>query len=213
MELSTASAIAGSQRYFFESVASRRAEPVTAALPLPPTTCCTGLEVNRSGNWTAPAVFGAPEAMPQMKVPIAGPLRSWVGVAAKSILCGTFDWVGSSTMWAVPVYSVIAVQCPSSMTAVSWLVSNAATPDGMYGMNENSRSSAPTPSGPANPGDQSSFTKLPPYELSSGRYVWTIGLPATPRAVQPYIDGGFVLALAVAAMSSHVFGADGNRSP
>ena len=38
----------------------------------------------------------------------------------------------------------------------------AATPDGMYGMNENRRSSAPTPSGPANPGDQSSFTKLPP---------------------------------------------------
>ena len=69
--------------------------------------------------------------MPQMNVPMAGPLRTCFGVAAKSILPGTLDCVGSSTTCAVPVYSVMAVQWPWSMTAVSWLVSNAATPDGM----------------------------------------------------------------------------------
>ena len=54
-----------------------------------------------------------------MNVPMAGPEITCLGVAAKSILSTTLDWVGSSTTCAVPVYSVIAVAWPSSITAVS----------------------------------------------------------------------------------------------
>ena len=123
MEASTASAMAGSHRYCDASDGSRSAEPVTAALPPPAKSFCTASEVNHSRNLTAPAVFGAPEAIPQMNVPIAGPLISCFGVAAKSILFTTFDCFGSSTACAVPVYSVSAVQWPWSRSAVSSVVS------------------------------------------------------------------------------------------
>ena len=83
--------MAGSQRYFVDSAGSRSALPVTAALPPPAKSCCTLLDVNHSRNLTAPAGFGAPEAMPQMNVPMAGPLFSCDGVAAKSILPTTLD--------------------------------------------------------------------------------------------------------------------------
>src|SRR3954453_19149090 len=86
-ELSTASLIAGSQRYFFDAVASVSAEPVTAALPSPRAKSVLILdEVHHSRNCWAASGFFAPEAMPQMNVPIAGPLFSCAGVAAMSIL-------------------------------------------------------------------------------------------------------------------------------
>ena len=76
-ELLTASAIAGSQRYFFTATGSWSAEPVTAALPPARANCfCTLLEVNHCRNCSAPSVFFEPDAMPQMNVPIAGPLFS-----------------------------------------------------------------------------------------------------------------------------------------
>ena len=120
----------GQPRYFAASAGSRSAGPVTATLPPDANSCCTLSEVNHSRNFTAPAVFGAADAMPQMNVPMAGPLLTCDGVAAKSIFPGP-GLRGSSTTCAVPVYSVMAVQWPCSITAVSWLVSNAATPLGM----------------------------------------------------------------------------------
>ena len=120
MEASTASAIAGSQRYFAASAGSRSAEPVTAALPAAGEVLLHGVggepleELDRARRCS-----GAPEAMPQMNVPMAGPLFSCDGVAAKSILPTTFDCCGSSTACAVPVYSVSAVQWPWSRSAVS----------------------------------------------------------------------------------------------
>src|SRR5207253_1922516 len=169
-ELLTASAIAGSQRNWELMVGSVRADLVTAAEPLvlAKSVWICAL-VNHSRNFLAPCGFGAPEATPQMNVPIAGPLFSWLGVAAMLILPTTLEAVASSTWWLRPVYSVRAMHFPWSRTCTSWSVSNSATPVGMYGIKLNSRSSAPTPAGPANPGDQSSFTKLPPYEFSSGR--------------------------------------------
>src|SRR4051812_3762309 len=162
-ELLTASLMAGSQRYFCTACWSDSAEPVTAALPPSRAkSVCTLLEVNHSRNWTAASGFLAPDAMPQMNVPIAGPLFSCDGVAAMSILLTTCEEPLSSTRWTRPVYSVSAVHLPCSRTWVSWSVSNSAVPDGMYGMKLSSRSSAPTPSAPAKPGDQSSLTKLPP---------------------------------------------------
>src|SRR4249920_338110 len=86
MEASTASAIAGSQRYCDASDGSRSADPVTAALPPPAKSFCTASDVNHSRNLTAPAVFGAPEAMPQMNVPMAGPLISFDGVRRPGVL-------------------------------------------------------------------------------------------------------------------------------
>src|SRR5438105_334043 len=98
-ELLTASAIAGSQRYFLTACGSWSAEPVTAALPpWRAKSVCTLELVNHSRNWTAPCVFLAPDAIPQMKVPIAGPLVSCLGVAAMSIFPTTFDELGSSTL-------------------------------------------------------------------------------------------------------------------
>src|SRR5436853_2311581 len=128
--------------------------------------------------------------MPQMKVPIAGPLRSCFGVAAVLILPITFDADGLSIWCTRPVYSVSAVHLPCRSACVSWSVSNSATAFGMYGMKLNSRSRAATPAAPANPGDQSGLTKFAPYALISGRYVCTIGFPFTPRADQPYSFGG-----------------------
>src|SRR2546428_7916955 len=162
-ELLTASAMAGSQRYFEVMLGSLRADLVTAADPLVLAKSVWTFElVNHSRNCFAPCGFGAPEAMPQMNVPMAGPLFSWLGVAAMLILPGTLEAVVSSTWWLRPVYSVSARQLPWRNTWTSWSVSNSATPEGMYGMKLNSRSSAPTPSGPAKPADQSLFTKLPP---------------------------------------------------
>src|SRR3954451_13196210 len=162
-ELFTASLIAGSQRYFETAPASLSALPVTAALPpWSAKSFWTLLDVNHSRNWTAAGAFLAPEATPQLKVPIAGPLFSCDGVAAMSILPTTFEELLSSTRWTRPVYSVSAMHLPCRRTWVSWSVSNSATPEGMYLIQLSSRSSAPTPSGPANPGDQSSLTKLPP---------------------------------------------------
>src|SRR5438270_2192403 len=185
-ELLTASAIAGSQRNCEVMDGSVSADFVTAAEPFVfAKSVWIGELVNHSRNFLAPWGFGAPDAMPQMKVPIAGALFSWLGVAAMLILPWTFDALGSSTWWLRPVYSVRAMQLPWSSTCTSWSVSNSATPVGMYGMKLKSLSRAPTPSAPAKPGDQSSFTKLPPYEFRSGRYVCTIGLPLTPRADHP----------------------------
>ena len=136
---------------------------MTAALPLPEANSSwTWSLVNHSRNCIAPSTFLAPEAIPAMKVPIAGPLFSWDGVAAQSILPTTLEDSGSSIRFVRPVYSVSAMHLPSSITWVSWSVSNSTIPSGMYGMKLNSRSSAPTPSGPSNPGVQSSLTKLPP---------------------------------------------------
>src|SRR2546421_9941361 len=110
-ELLTASAIAGSHRYFLTACGSCSAEPVTAALPPSRAkSVCTGELVNHSRNLTAPGVFFAPDATPQMNVPIAGPLVSCEGVAAMSILPTTLDEFGSSTRCTRPVYSVSAVQ-------------------------------------------------------------------------------------------------------
>src|SRR5947209_8423121 len=96
----TASAIAGSQRYFFTATESCRAEPVTAALPPWRANCfCTLLEVNHSRKCTAAVGFFEPEATPQMNVPIAGPLRSCFGVAAVLILCATLEADGLSIWW------------------------------------------------------------------------------------------------------------------
>src|SRR5262249_29648919 len=148
-ELSTASAMAGSQRYFLEISGSRRAVPVTDALP--PSAAksfWTLLEVNHSRNCFAASGFFEPDAMPQMNVPIAGPLFSCEGVAAMSIWPTTFESFGSSTRWVRPVYSVSAVHLPWSISCVSWSVSYSATPDGMYGMKLSRRSRAPWPSGP-----------------------------------------------------------------
>src|SRR6266545_5009594 len=84
VELLTASAIAGSQRALEVASVSWSAVLVTAALPfVRAKSVWTGVLVNQSRNLSAPSGFGAPEAMPQMNVPIAGPLRSCFGVAAK----------------------------------------------------------------------------------------------------------------------------------
>src|SRR3954451_23884541 len=152
-ELSTASLIAGSQRNLPDASESVSAEPVTAALPSPRAkSVCTFDDVNHSRNCLAASGFLAPEAMPQMKVPIAGPLFSCAGVAAMSILPVTCEELASSTRCTRPVYSVRAMHLPWRRTWTSWSVSNSATPDGMYSMNDISRSSAPTPSGPREAG-------------------------------------------------------------
>src|SRR6187200_1847959 len=97
-ELSTASLIAGSQRYLPDASESVRAEPVTAALPSPRAKSVWIFDdVNHSRNCFAAAGFFDPEAMPQMNVPIAGPLFSCAGVAAMSILPATLDELASST--------------------------------------------------------------------------------------------------------------------
>src|SRR4051794_35095718 len=131
-ELLTASLMAGSQRYLPAACGSDSAEPVTAALPPSrANSFCTSLDVNHSRNLTAASGFFVPEAMPQMNVPMAGPLFSCDGVAAMSILPTTDEEPLLSTWWTSPVYSVSAVHLPCSSTWVSWSVSNSATPVGM----------------------------------------------------------------------------------
>src|SRR2546430_17329090 len=91
-------------------VLSVRAEPVTAAEPFVfAKSSWTELLVNHSRNFLAPCGFGAPDAMPQMNVPMAGPLFYWLGVAAMLVRPGTFDGLASSTCWVSPVYSVSAM--------------------------------------------------------------------------------------------------------
>src|SRR3954453_9368672 len=91
-ELLMASAMAGSHRYWALIVGSVRALLVTAADPFVfAKSICTWELVNHSRNFLAPCGFGAPEAMPQMNVPIAGPLFSWLGVSAMLILPATFE--------------------------------------------------------------------------------------------------------------------------
>ncbi len=82
-EFVTASAIAGSQRWAFTASGSCSAVPVTAAPPyLRANSSWVSFEVNHSRNCTAPSGFLAPDAMPAMKVPMAGPDFTCFGVAA-----------------------------------------------------------------------------------------------------------------------------------
>src|SRR4051812_47274121 len=103
IELLTASAMAGSQRNCEVIDGSVSADLVTAAEPLvlAKSVWICAL-VNHSRNFLAPCGFGAPDAMPQMNVPMAGPLFSWLGVAAMLILPATFDADASSTVWLRP---------------------------------------------------------------------------------------------------------------
>src|SRR3989440_11526615 len=133
-ELLTASAIAGSQRNWELMVGSVRADLVTAAEPLvfAKSVWICAL-VNHSRNFLAPCGFGAPEATPQMNVPIAGPLFSWLGVAAMLIWPATLEAAGSSTWWVRPGYSVSGRHCPWSRTWTSWSGSDAALREGRDG--------------------------------------------------------------------------------
>src|SRR5437879_12954548 len=108
-ELLTASAIAGSQRNWELMVLSVSAEPVTAAEPFVfAKSSWTELLVNHSRNFLAPCGFGAPDAMPQMNVPRAGPLFSWLGCAAMVIWPDALAALGAASWWVGPVCSVRA---------------------------------------------------------------------------------------------------------
>src|SRR5437660_829860 len=115
VENCTDSAIAGSQRYFATACGSVSADLVTAAFPPSRANWVwIRLLVNHSRNFTAPSGLGAPEAIPQMKVPMAGPCLTCIGVVAMLILPGTLELAGLSiSVTAVPVYSVSAMHLPS----------------------------------------------------------------------------------------------------
>src|SRR2546427_11038459 len=94
-------------------VLSVSAEPVTAAEPFVfAKSSWTELLVNHSRNFLAPCGFGAPDPMPQMNVPIAGPLFSWLGVAAMLISPDFLEGLGPSAWLARPLCCVRAMHRP-----------------------------------------------------------------------------------------------------